>query len=319
MKTLIFPFVGKNAEAFARNAKERGDECWTDFTLPTIHDAAFAEAFTRTLEASGATHLFCPVASVHKFMETFPHGLVLLGESPIQQVMREHAELMERAEKLLTPDSGVSLIELAGVLKAAGNIYGESNDEKIAAMLRIFATAPDGDVVEVGSLCGRTAFVLRWCAIRYSHPFMLTVDPWSPVAGIQADSPPLLAAMTAEWDWDAVAEIFAVNMAPLGHSNHLRLTSEQAYPNYAQSAIPEEAQIAVLHIDGNHDYKAAKRDTDMWCKHIAPGGWLILDDYVWAHGDGPRRAGDELIAAWLNKYGCAEHFEAGGALFIRKA
>jgi hypothetical protein len=45
---------------------------------------------------------------------------------------------------------------------------------------------------------------------------------------------------------------------------------------------------------------------------MLPGGWLILDDYEWAHGDGPRRAGDELLDDRM-----AKCFVAGGALFIK--
>lgn len=310
MKTLIFPFVGREAEAYARNAAERGEECIYLDSMPPIHHPNFTSFFMHFVRSDLVTHLFCPVASVYKFMETFPHGLVLLGESPIKRAMREHAELIERAKVLHKWCPEVSLADLAGVLKAAGNIYGESNDEKIAAMLGVFAYAPDGDVVEVGCLMGRSAFALRWCAIRYHHPFMLTVDPWSPVAGVQHDSPPLLKAMTEEWDWDTMAEAFAVNLAPLGHLNHLRLPSAQAFGEYAKDVA---GKIAVLHIDGNHDYADVRYDIELWCSRLVPGGWLILDDYRWPHGDGPKRAGDELLEEGLHD----ECFEAGGALFVR--
>lgn len=312
MRTLIFPYVGKEAESYARDAKQRGDHVLLQPPggFPNIHDSEFADVFYKTVIDNSITHLFCPVASVHKFMQSFPHGLVLLGESPIQKAVREHNELMERAISLshLAPD--VSLIDLAGVLKGAMSIYGESNEEKLAAMIGIFADAPDGDVVEVGSLCGRTAFVLRWCALRYQHQFMLTVDPWSAVAGVQVDSPALLAAMTAEWDWDTVAEIFAVNIALLGHTNHLRTTSADGFAEYIKD--PQDG-IAVLHIDGNHDYDNVKQDIELWCSMVVPGGWLVLDDYRWPHGDGPKRAGDELLSQDVHD----RSFEAGGALFVR--
>lgn len=313
MKTLIFPFGNKESLAYARNADERGEE-WLRFSpnteLPTIHDQLFSKVFMEVVRKEVVTHLFCPVASVHKFMETFPHGLVLLGESPIQRAMREHRELMRRAATLHPSAPGLSMIELAGVLKAAGNIYGESNDEKIAAMLGVFADASDGEVIEIGCLAGRTAFVLRWIA-RRQHRFLLTVDPWSSIAGIQHDSPPLLTAMTDEWDWSAVAEMFAVNLVSVGQPVHLRRSSSEAYAVYV--AEDPDGRVAVLHIDGNHDYAVVKQDITMWRSHIVEGGWLILDDYRWSHGDGPYRAGNELLAE--NQH--SRVFEKGGALFVK--
>jgi hypothetical protein len=313
VKTLIFPFVGREAEAYARNAIERG-ESWIRIPAasdnPTIHDPLFAGWFRNYAHFASVTHLYCPVASVHKFMETFPHGLVLLGESPIKRMMREHNELMDRAEELMVKHAVfMQTTTVAGLLKAAMNIYGESNDDKLVAMMGLFDNAPEGRVVEVGCLCGRTAFLLRWLSCRYHHQ-MLTVDPWSAEAGVQHDSPPLLKCMTDEWDWDTVAEAFTVNLVPvagvgLAHV-HARLPSASAFEGHGDP-------ISILHIDGNHDYASVKQDVALWCSLLAPGGWLILDDYTWAHGDGPRRAGDELLAEGRHE----RSFEAGGALFVK--
>lgn len=69
-------------------------------------------------------------------------------------------------------------------------------------------------------------------------------------------------------------------------------------------------------MDGNHAYAHAKSDIVGWAPHIVPGGWLVVDDYIWPYGDGPRRAGDELLADWTGRYDCA--FVAGSALFVRR-
>jgi len=42
----------------------------------------------------------------------------------------------------------------------------------------------------------------------------------------------------------------------------------------------------LVFVDGNHDYEHVREDCGLWLPHLAPGGWLILDDYVWFHGDG---------------------------------
>ncbi len=56
-------------------------------------------------------------------------------------------------------------------------------------------------------------------------------------------------------------------------------------------------------------------DVALWSKHVRPGGWIVLDDYVWSHGEGPTRAGDALLRQLGDKAVCS--FVAGKALFIR--
>ncbi len=56
--------------------------------------------------------------------------------------------------------------------------------------------------------------------------------------------------------------------------------------------------IALLHIDGNHDVACAAEDVALWSPLVAPGGWVAIDDYCWRYGDGPKRAGDALLASW---------------------
>jgi len=330
MTTLIFPAVNQAAVEYIEAAEERGEDiiCASSdnrlntWRLSAIHNKEFANDFIVFREQYDITHIFCPVASVHSFMQKFiaDYGLdiQLIGKSPIQQELDRHKALMKRAA-LLAPTAKLPVIEVASILRQAFNIYGESNDEKLAAMMGIFADMPNGDVVEIGCLAGRSAFVLMWLAGRYSIGAQLTVDPWSAAEGAQKDSPPLLTEMSNAWDWDALAEIFYVNTFCFMRHAHLRLASEDAYDRYLTSPMLSHIQfaksIAVIHIDGNHDYASVKQDCDLWLTRMAPGGWLILDDYVWVHGDGPCRAGDELLLEKADSI--AQHFECGKALFVQ--
>jgi hypothetical protein len=74
-------------------------------------------------------------------------------------------------------------------------------------------------------------------------------------------------------------------------------------------------RIAILHIDANHDYDAVRNDCDLWLRRLLPGAWLILDDYVWSHGDGPLRVGNELIEEYAERIERA--FVCGKALFMK--
>jgi hypothetical protein len=48
---------------------------------------------------------------------------------------------------------------------------------------------------------------------------------------------------------------------------------------------------------------------------LLPAGWLIIDDYVWEHGTGPRLVGDALLHHERDNILSA--FTAGKALFIK--
>jgi len=58
-----------------------------------------------------------------------------------------------------------------------------------------------------------------------------------------------------------------------------------------------------------------KQDCELWLSLLVEDGWLILDDYLWAHGDGPHRVGNELLERrWAD---IERTFVCGKALFIK--
>lgn len=349
--TLVFPAVNQAATDYLKQARERGErvicaasvandeiaaEAGTLHRLPSIHDADFAARFLELADAHAVGRLLCPVSTVHVFMARFlaQHrpDIRLIGESPVQQQIGQHRQLMARAQRLMPLVAvcadgapALSLREVAGVLRQASLIYGESNDDKLAAMMGIFASAPAGDVVEIGSLMGRSAFVLLYLAWRYRIGPVLTVDPWRAANCAQHESPDALQGVTDEWDYEVLNEGFMLNMVPLRTDDHahLRLASEYAFDVYANDEpilspmgqrIVYSGRIAVIHIDGNHDYACVRKDCERWLGRMLPGAWLILDDYIWAHGDGPYRMGNELLQDQPDRIERA--FVCGKALFV---
>lgn len=351
--TLVFPAVNQAAEEYVLAAHQRGElvicaasEGSREIVvassglhwLPSIYDGSFPGQFFSLVAAQSIARIFCPIASVHDFMRRFiaTHGLAikLIGQSPIRRQVEQHRQLMMRAKRLLplvevcAADAApcLSLIEVAGILRQASLIYGESNDDKLAAMMGITASAPAGDVVEVGTLMGRSAFALLYLAWRYRIGPVLTVDPWRAGTAVQLQSPQTFQELVDEWDFEAMSEGFYVNLIPLRANDHahLRLTSEDAFAVYSnQHTIPSSTtsgvtylgQIALIHIDGNHDYDLVRRDCDLWLDRMLPRSWLILDDYIWAHGDGPYRVGNELLRDHGTRI--ARAFVCGKALFIQ--
>lgn len=352
--TLVFPAVNTLALDYLRAAKARGEHTVSAASidggqmgadagevhrLPMVYEADFRGAFIALVAQNAIKRIYCPVASVHRFMCEFiaAQGLDIdvIGVSPIRQQVEEHRRLMARANALLPlvtvcADGAAVLspLDVAGVLRQSTLIYGESNDDKLAAMMGVLASAPQGDVVEIGSLMGRTAFVLLYLARRFGIGPLLTIDPWQPGNAVQSDTPESLQRLVGEWDYQALSEGFFVNMVPFTFREadhaHLRMPSREAFPLYAKGETiqaPDSTrvhfggQIAVIHIDGNHDYAAVRNDCDLWLQRLAPGAWLILDDYVWVHGDGPRRVGDDLIETCRARIDRA--FVCGKALFLR--
>lgn len=350
--TLIFPAVNAAALDYLKAARSRGErvvcaasvandelaaEAGELHRLPSIHDADFAARFFALADAQSVARVLCPVSTVHAFMTRFlaqrRSGLQLIGESPVQQQIAAHRALMVRAQRLmplveLCADGApaLSLREVAGVLRQASLIYGESNDDKLAAMMGVFARAPHGDVIEIGSLMGRSAFVLLYLAWRHRVGPLVTIDPWAAAECVQRDSPEALRHVTDEWDYEVLSEGFMLNLVPCRADDHahLRLPSQAGFAAYASGEpirsplgqpVAYSGTIAVIHIDGNHDYAAVKQDCDLWLTRLAPGGWLILDDYVWAHGDGPQRVGDALLHDHPERIECA--FCCGKALFVK--
>lgn len=350
--TLLFPAVTQSAIDYLWAARQRGEHVvcaasvanndiageWGELhRLPSIYDADFVNQFSQLVERHSVGRIFCPVSSVFDFMRRFIAErnlqIHLIGDSPIRQQVNQHRQLVARAtrlqrlvQQLSAGTSPLSTLEIAGILKQAASIYGESNDDKLGALMAVFCTAPRGDVIEIGSLMGRSAFVLLYLAWRFRVGPVLSVDPWRASEAIQHKSPKEFQALVDEWDFEVLCEGFEINMVPMRRDDHahLRMTSEQGYRRYTQDnpilsqlgePIAYSQKIAAIHIDGNHDYDAVRQDCELWLPMLTPGAWLILDDYVWAHGDGPYRVGNELLAQRADDVICA--FVCGKALFIK--
>jgi hypothetical protein len=107
---------------------------------------------------------------------------------------------------------------------------------------------------------------------------------------------------------------------------YLRATLSDAAITYGPALVTDDpalgstsfgGRIAILHIDGNHDEEFVAEDLCLGEPEMVPGGWIVLDDYCWAFGDGPRHVGDRFLAERGDQI--AASLVAGGALFIRLA
>lgn len=347
---LVFPATHPDGQQYLEAAQERGErvvaassepngsEIDRLIVLPYVHDDAFPQRFMALLRDHDIGHVYAPVAAVHAWLARFISAndleLRLVGRSPIKREMHRFERLMDKVSsyrRFIDDCAGgmcaLSDLEIAAVFRMAGNIYGESNDHKIAAMMSIFDSTPRGDVVEIGALVGKSASVLTWLARRYQIGNVLAVDPWQAEAAKQCDSPDAVRVDTVgEWEFEMLPQDFVVNMLPvgLGCFNYLRQDSSRGFEHFQRDRsiaskefgkVDYRGEIAVIHIDGNHDFDSVKQDCELWLPLMAPDGWLILDDYQWAHGDGVLRVGNSLLTQ------CAQNIErafvCGKALFVK--
>ena len=337
------------SHAFTRLAKARGDRVIAassvkaDETakhydhwvyLPSMYDPGFGEALADLIASEAITHFYTPHMVVYLAVKALVENqalAVILCDSPIATLQGHYRDVFDHARDaapFIEAISGKapSPTLIASLFHYGEQIYGQTSETKIAAMAAVCADAPKGDVIEIGSAWGRSAFVLATLATHYDIGNVLCIDPWHYEVENYETDPELVTATNDSMDWPLTFSIFCTHLVPFsgGRLNYLRGLSENLIETYlADSAqnSPEfghttyQRTASVIHIDGNHSLEAIDRDCRLWCPTILPGGWLIIDDYVWAHGTGPQQVGDQLLAAQMTNIECA--FCAGKALFVK--
>ena len=354
MTILVFPSALEAASRFAREAAQWGHrvvgassvetdpnaglfDAWA--RLPFIGDADFFPSLRALVGREKVTRLFTPHAPTFHLLEqqlaAHLPDVELIGPGPFRRQMDRVTDAIAQArdaraavEAFGQQPSPLPVEFLAGLLAQVETIHGECSREKILALCGVVPTAPRGDIVEIGALFGKSSYVLNRLGAFCGIGATLCVDPWDLGLSVQTDAPAHIQAASGGWDWNVVYTGFLVAM--LGCTappfNYLRATSADAAARYgaARSVTSREfgetplaGAIAVLHLDGNHDEAAVAQDYALWGPRVAPGGWIVFDDYNWPHGDGPRRVADRAIAALGPRV--RRRFVAGGAMFANLA
>lgn len=306
--------------------------------LPFLGAPDFFDALAALAAREGVTQVFTPHApTFHVLERELPArlpGLELLGPGPFRRQMDRVTNALAEAEEALPAVRDLAEAPLAlpaaflaGLLTQAETIHGECSREKMLAICAAAHSAPKGDIVEIGALYGKSSYVLNRVGAHFAIGATLCVDPWNLGLSVQTDAPIHIQEASGGWDWEIVYQGFLVAMLGCAAPpfNYLRMTSTDARQAYATGAArspefgetPLAGRIAILHLDGNHDERAVAEDYVSWGALVAPGGWIIFDDYNWPHGDGPRKVADRAIADLGPR--AVRHFVAGGAMFVRLA
>lgn len=310
--------------------------------LPYVNDADFGPRLAELASARGIQGIYTPNPFVWNFLNenlaTMAPGVRLVNDWPMNEELAGYADAEVRARALLADGLPVASAvpaqpamaerKLAALFRQANVIPGMCDNEKIGALAEVARHGVAGDVVEIGAAFGKSAFVLAQLARHYRLGKLLCVDPWQAEFIVQKDKGGLVDSCIDKFDHEQIVRVFEMNLLPACQDdvNYLRLPSHLAVEHYrggqpvttpAFGTTQYAGRIALLHVDGNHSYDAASADIRMWSPFLAPGGWLIVDDYVWPYGDGPQRAGDEFLASERDRIHSS--FVIGSALFIQIA
>ncbi len=307
--------------------------------LPFITDAAFEPQFLALVQDHGIHEVF----TRHMVIGRYLNDLVRKHALPIHidtlpfaaNAIRKQQDVLMQVDALRRQPLELAIagakpalgrLAMAAVLLHAHHAEGQSSDEKLFALMEIFRSCPQGDIVEIGSLWGRSAVALAMLSQQFKVGPLLCIDPWRNDAAHQAGVPDQLNDEVRLLDFDSAYLGFQLNLIgyDAGHVNFLRADAHVSQQDYKSGLeVTSEAfgttrysgEIACLHIDGNHGLEHVTRDIDDWVPHVKPGGWIIIDDYQWSFGDGPQIAADAWMKANALRVACV--FATGSALFIK--
>lgn len=176
----------------------------------------------------------------------------------------------------------------AASLRRTGNRYLAASAEipgwltflEASSLHRAAAEAPTGNMVEIGSFCGRSSVVLAgaleerggadklWCI----DPFSGDGEPGQQFTGQQKLMRKLgLARKKIASTYDT----FAANLARMDLSRRVI-----TFAAYSQDALPlTNGDFALAFIDGWHDYANTLRDAGLVRDRILPGGFVLFHDF----------------------------------------
>jgi hypothetical protein len=308
---------------------------WT--CLPWIGDAGFADALNCCVREQRIDTVFTehPVVwrTLRELLPKMARNVRLEGREPWAAELADYRGYRDVADGLHGDPLELAAcgqrepplppLQLAALVRLFQLVPGECGYPKLEALAAIFRWMPRGDIVEIGSLWGRSAVALAFLSRHYGIGSLLSVDPWRTEEVHQGI--PAVDAVFDEVPMDDIFDAFRMNLAPFqGRVNYARTRSSEAASRYSRTrcfATEDFGRtiytgvIALLHIDGNHALEAVRQDIFSWRSFVRPGGWIVFDDYCWSFGDGPRTAANEFCAEF--KANVAVEFVAGGALFIQ--
>ena len=239
------------------------------------------------------------LVAFHDYSDNFP-GVksfvdYLIATGAYEPVGRIEGMAVVRRVRSLELPSLRSLLD--GVQQIRGWFEPDEAALLAVAASRAIGTVPGaGAVAEVGSYCGRATVVLARAAAAVSQrpSAVVAIDTFDGVVG-SADAPVRGRPTLAE---------FRANLAEAGVADIVETVVGRA------SDVPWDRPIALLLVDGLHDYESVAADFRRFDSHIVPGGLLAFHDYA-AHWPGVR-----TLVAEVERTGAYRRLAQIGSLVV---
>jgi predicted O-methyltransferase YrrM len=198
---------------------------------------------------------------------------------------------------------------IASAWAKASQVPGYIGEREFGALAMLFVSAPrDGVSLEIGSFKGRSTVGLAALAAHYGLGPIVSIDPHSapsatdPDLGEQTSS---FADFLKALEQSGTQELVEVH----------RAASRDVAPGWNRP-------IRFLWIDGDHSYRGAKSDFDMFLPHVVNGGIVALHDTLHEF-EGPIRVFVEDMlrsdrfgpAGLLHSIGWAQYCPGEGSRF----
>ena len=267
--------------------------------LPFITSAQFDEKLRELLVELEVDSVYTPNLVVWNYLSTnlrriAPH-VVLANQSPVDEALAGYRKTQQKAESFEKrafeiggmPEGASRLnnAQLASLTRYLDLIPGMCDDDKVQALLEVSRFAVEGDVVEIGTWWGKSAFVLARLARLYRLGALLCIDPWDDQHLVQDEK--VVDSGSASISANEAFDVFVMGLLPFsnGDINYLKKTSVDASSLYSCEKVvvtPEfgnthySGRISILHIDGNHAYEAVRSDVLAWSKFVCEGDGLFL-------------------------------------------
>jgi predicted O-methyltransferase YrrM len=173
-------------------------------------------------------------------------------------------------------------------------VPGFSSERELHLLAYLVRQAPvTGSIVEIGAYKGRsTVWLVEAAEKRSDRPRVISIDPH------------------LRGTWPTFCDV----------QKRFRLAERglEVVRDYSSDAGQAWSRpIALLWVDGSHEYSHVVKDIDQFVPHVVAGGWIVFDD---AHGgkfpDVERAIAERMIGrADFEHIGVVKHFQ----LFRRRA
>lgn len=158
---------------------------------------------------------------------------------------------------------------------------GGATAVKVFLLAELIVARELSRIVEIGVYRGRLFLPIARLMYWLKRGDVVGIDPYSAQEAVQHDAE-LTGLDLESWpetvDWEDMYQEVRAAMMRLeldDQARIIRARSEDVADEFAGTPID------LLHVDGNHDRDAVRRDLDLYMPHMRDGSILVMDDVGW--------------------------------------